>query len=161
MWGGYNKGSKISGNDDLYIMGGGTRPSSTAPIVPTANGASGIGGAGLGVNFPAKNLSSTAASSLGFLFGKVGGNLLEVQLQALQNDNKLNILSSPSITTLDNQKAYTENGERVPFVTLSTSGTGGTPTQTTTRTITPTRTARIKGGTRTWLGGRMPPRPNN
>jgi type IV pilus assembly protein PilQ len=132
MWGGYNKGSKISGNDDLYIMGGGTRPTSTAPIVPTANGPIGIGGAGLGVNFPAKNLSSTAAASLGLLFGQVNGNLLEVQLQALQNDNKLNILSSPSITTLDNQKAYTENGERVPFVTLSTSGTGGTPTQTTT-----------------------------
>jgi type IV pilus assembly protein PilQ len=55
-----------------------------------------------------------------------------VQLQALQADNKLNILSSPSITTLDNIKAYTENGERVPFVTLSTTTSGGTPTQTTT-----------------------------
>jgi type IV pilus assembly protein PilQ len=131
MWGGYNKGSKISGNDDLYIMGGGTRTSSTSPIVPTANGPIGIGGVGLGVNFPAQNLTSTAAASLGLLFGKVGGNLLEVQLQALQNDNKLNILSSPSITTLDNQKAFTENGERVPFVTLSSSG-GSTPTQTTT-----------------------------
>jgi len=66
---------------------------------------------------------------LGVLFGKVGENLLEVQLQALQKDNKLNILSSPSITTLDNQKAYTENGEKVPYVTTETSG--GTTTQTT------------------------------
>ena len=86
----------------------------------------------MGVNFPAQNLTSTAAGSLGLLFGTIGGNFLEVQLQALQKDNKLNILSSPSITTLDNQKAFTENGERVPFVTLTTSGTGGTPTQTTT-----------------------------
>jgi len=85
----------------------------------------------LGVNFPAQNLTATAAGSLGLLFGTLNGNFLEVQLQALQNDNKLNILSSPSITTLDNQKAYTENGERVPFVTLSSSG-GSTPTQTTT-----------------------------
>jgi type IV pilus assembly protein PilQ len=132
MWGGYNKGSKISGNDDLIVTGGGTRTSSTSDITPTANGAIGIGGVGLGANFPANNLSSTAAASLGLLFGKVGGNLLEVQLQALQEDNKLNILSSPSITTLDNQKAYTENGERVPFVTISTTSGGSTPTQTTT-----------------------------
>ena len=136
MWGGYNKGSRISGNDDLYIRGGGTRASTGAPTdattyTPTANGAIGLGGQGLGVNFQAKNLASTAAASLGLLFGKVDGNFLEVQLQALQSDNKLNILSSPSITTLDNQKAYTENGERVPFVTLSSSG-GSTPTQTTT-----------------------------
>ncbi len=54
---------------------------------------------------------------------------MEVQLQALQKDSKLNILSSPSLTTLDNQKAFTENGERVPYVTQQTSG--GTITYTT------------------------------
>jgi type IV pilus assembly protein PilQ len=119
MWGGYNKGSNISGNDDLIVTGGGISPSGS------------LGAKGLGVNFPAGNVSGAVGGSLGLLFGKVGGNLLEVQLQALQNDNKLNILSSPSITTLDNQKAYTENGERVPFVTLSSSA-GSAPTQTTT-----------------------------
>ena len=136
MWGGYNKGSKISGNDDLIIMGGGTQVSSTpgtaTPLIPTGGANNGIGNVGLGVNFPANNLSSTAAASLGVLFGKVGGNLLEVQLQALQADNKLNILSSPSITTLDNQTASTENGAKVPFVTLSSGTSGSTPTQTTT-----------------------------
>ena len=81
------------------------------------------------MNFPAALDTSTPLGSLGLFFGKIGGNMLEVQLQALQKDNKLNILSSPSITTLDNQKAYTENGERVPYVTTETSG--GTTTQTT------------------------------
>jgi type IV pilus assembly protein PilQ len=60
------------------------------------------------------------AGSLGLLFGTIGGNILEVQLQALQKDGKINILSSPSITTLDNQMAYTENGEKVPYVSTST-----------------------------------------
>ena len=60
------------------------------------------------------------AASLGLMFGSIGGNLLDLQLSALQNDGKLNILSSPSITTLDNQKAFTENGERVPYSTLDT-----------------------------------------
>lgn len=120
QWGGYNQGH-IGGKEDLIITGG--------SIAPTGS----LGGEGLGINFPANATatSSNPYASLGLLFGKVGGNLLEVQLQALQTDSKLNILSSPSITTLDNQKAYTENGERVPFVTLSSSS-GSTPTQTTT-----------------------------
>jgi type IV pilus assembly protein PilQ len=57
-------------------------------------------------------------------------NLLELQLQALQNDGKLNIISSPSIITLDNQKAFTESGERVPYVSVATGvGNVGTTQQ--------------------------------
>ena len=58
------------------------------------------------------------------MFGTIGGNILEVQLNALQIEGKLNILSSPSITTLDNQKAFTENGAKVPYVTQEVSSTG-------------------------------------
>jgi type IV pilus assembly protein PilQ len=130
MWGGYNKGTNISGNNDFIVTGGGTRTSTTSPINPTASGPVSMGGTGFNVNLQANNLGSAASSSLALLFGKISGNYLEVQLQALQQDNKLNILSSPSITTLDNQEAFTENGERVPFVTLQTSS-GSAPTQTT------------------------------
>jgi type IV pilus assembly protein PilQ len=62
------------------------------------------------------------AGSLGLMFGTIGGNILELQLNALQQDGKLNILSTPSITTMDNQMAYAENGERVPYVTQQVSG---------------------------------------
>jgi type IV pilus assembly protein PilQ len=91
------------------------------------------------VNFPAGSagtgiLDAAAGplGTLGLMFGVIGGNLLEVELQALQKDSKLNIISSPSITTLDNQKAFTENGQKVPFVTLTTSVPGALPTQTVT-----------------------------
>ena len=67
-------------------------------------------------------------ASLGLMFGSIGGNILDLQLNALQKDGKLNILSSPSITTLDNQKAFTENGEKVPYSTLDTSVTPPTRT---------------------------------
>jgi type IV pilus assembly protein PilQ len=122
MWGGYNRSSQ--GKEDLIVTGGGVSP--TGPIGGTGTAPQ---RSGLGANFPAGNVSSLVGGSLGLLFGRMDGNLLEVQLQALQKDNKLNILSSPSITTLDNQKAFTENGERVPYVTTETSG--GTTTQTT------------------------------
>jgi len=124
MWG----GNYYTGN--VTTTGGGTRTGTTAPINPTAEGPLGIGGTGFVSNFAASNLTKLASGSLALLFGTIGGNILEVQLQALQQDSKLNILSSPSITTLDNQKAFTENGQRVPFITTTTSS--GTTTQTVT-----------------------------
>ena len=107
---------------------GGTAGSTTPPgnalsggYTP-ATGAPGISGQGFGVNFPvAAGAMTGGAASLGLIFGSIGGNLLDLQFSALQNDSKLNILSSPSITTLDNQKAFTENGQRVPYSTLDTS----------------------------------------
>lgn len=67
-------------------------------------------------------LATTAAGSLSLFFGKVGGSLLDMQLLALQKDGKLNILSRPSITTLDNQTAFTENGEKVPYLSTDADG---------------------------------------
>ena len=40
----------------------------------------------------------------------------------MEKEGVLNILSSPSLTTLDNKMAYTENGERVPYVTKNDDG---------------------------------------
>jgi len=121
IWGGYRNSPQ--GNNDLIIMSGGNREASDQPINPTGNQI-GLSKTGLGVVFPAKNMSDIASASLGLIFGKIDGNVLEVQLQALQNDNKLNILSSPSITTMDHKKAYTENGARVPYVTTERDASG-------------------------------------
>ena len=120
MWGGQHSNT-VGGSENLIVTGGSSAP------------AGALGSKGLGANFPAALASTTPMGSLGLLFGTIGGNLLEVQLQALQKDSKLNILSSPSITTLDNQKAFTETGQRVPFITTTPSTTAGTaPTQTVT-----------------------------
>jgi len=63
-----------------------------------------------------------AGLSLGVAAGRFGGNILYAQLLALQEEGQLNILSSPSITTMDNQTAYTEHGERIPFETTDDEG---------------------------------------
>jgi type IV pilus assembly protein PilQ len=72
-------------------------------------------------DFSAQPSTGTAAL-LDLSFGTVGGNILELQLSALQKDGKLNILSSPSIMTADNQMAFTENGEEIPVRTLDKDG---------------------------------------
>ncbi len=53
--------------------------------------------------------------------------LYGAMIQALKERTKSNLLSTPSILTMDNEEAYIVVGENVPFVTGSVStGTGGT-----------------------------------
>ena len=70
------------------------------------------------VDLPADALSGFDPFTLGLVYQNIGDVLLNVQLSALQDQGKLNILSSPSITTLDNQTAYIESGQDVPFQTV-------------------------------------------
>jgi type II secretory pathway component GspD/PulD (secretin) len=56
----------------------------------------------------------TAGATLGIIAN--GPDIsLEVQLSALQTDGKINILSSPSIATLDNNQAIIESGTTIPY----------------------------------------------
>ena len=67
------------------------------------------------VNLPAMGLGGFDPMTLGLIYTRVGEYLLSVQLSALQDQGKLHILSSPSITTLDNQTALIESGQDVPY----------------------------------------------
>jgi type IV pilus assembly protein PilQ len=70
------------------------------------------------VDLPAQSLSGFEPFSLGMVYQNVGDVLLTAQLSALQDKGKLNILSSPSITTQDNNTATIESGEEIPFQTV-------------------------------------------
>lgn len=91
----------------------------------TAGGA-GLTDGGFVSDFPAQfaqGLDPQAGFSLGFLSEKFGGSeLLSMQLSALQRSGQIKILSSPSITTLDNEKAVIESGEERAY--RVTTGTG-------------------------------------
>jgi type IV pilus assembly protein PilQ len=93
------------GSNSTGVVG---QPFSEEGIDPTS---------GWAVNFPAA-LTGGAGMTLGMAVEEVGSHLLAVQLSALQQEGKLNILSSPSITTLDNQSAVIESGDEVPFQTV-------------------------------------------
>jgi type IV pilus assembly protein PilQ len=70
------------------------------------------------VDLPARGLGGFEPFTLGAIYQNIGDVLLTAQLSALQDQGKLNILSSPSITTLDNQTAYIESGQDIPFQTV-------------------------------------------
>ena len=67
------------------------------------------------VDLPALAIGSFNPSTLGLIYTRVGEYLLSAQLSALQDQGKLHILSSPSITTQDNKRAFIESGQDVPY----------------------------------------------
>lgn len=68
-------------------------------------------------------LAGTPGLSLGW--GELDEDLdIAVILSALNSQTNANILSTPSLLTLDNQEAYITVGQEVPFVTGSYSSTG-------------------------------------
>lgn len=50
-------------------------------------------------------------------------HVLDLELQALEEQGKSRTLASPRVTTLDNKEAVINSGERVPFFALSAEGT--------------------------------------
>ena len=67
------------------------------------------------VNLPAAALGGFNPMTLGLIYTRVGEYLLSAQLSALQDQGKLHILSSPSITTLDNKEATISSGSEIPY----------------------------------------------
>lgn len=81
-----------------------------------------------GINFGAGNslldlAGGNVGSGLALAFGSTS---LAGILQAFSGDSGINILSTPSILTLDNEEAEISVGEERPFVTGSYTGAGGT-----------------------------------
>ena len=64
---------------------------------------------------------------ISFGVGKIGGNGVNFAavVNALAGDSDVNILSTPSLVTLDNEEAEIIVGQNVPFVTGSFTNTGG------------------------------------
>jgi type IV pilus assembly protein PilQ len=73
----------------------------------------------LNVNLPVAN----AAGRIGFQIASLlDGNILDLELSALESENKGEIIASPRITVANQQEAYIEQGTEIPFVQSTSSG---------------------------------------
>lgn len=73
----------------------------------------------LNVNLPV----ASAAGSIGFQIANlVDGKILDLELSALESENKGEIIASPRITVANQQEAYIEQGTEIPFVQSTSSG---------------------------------------
>ncbi|MGR5503616.1 type IV pilus secretin PilQ [Vibrio sp. DNB22_10_4] len=74
----------------------------------------------LNVNLPAL---SDNASSIAFQVASLGTNtLLDLELSALQNESKAEIISSPRLITTNKKSAYIEQGTEIPYLKSTSSG---------------------------------------
>lgn len=111
-------GSNISARD--------TRARNIAnAVVPPSDGddESGVTTGDFDIGNLAAALASTPGLSLGW--GVVDDDLsMTVILNALEEQQNANILSTPSLLTLDNEEAFITVGQQVPFITGSFTNTG-------------------------------------
>jgi general secretion pathway protein D len=113
-------------NDGFYgsnINAGDARARNiAAAVLPPSDGDSSIDD-GVDLGDLAGALAGTPGLSLGW--GTIDDDFsMTVILNALKEQNNANILSTPSLLTLDNQEAYITVGQNVPFVTGSFTNTG-------------------------------------
>ncbi len=103
-------GSEATGKSDTVVVQGGSMmgvgPNSDANFLVDLPATAGPGSGG----------------AVNFLIGKIGNEILEVQLSAMENEGKGRVLSSPKIITQDNQKAYIESGDEIPYQTIQEGG---------------------------------------
>ncbi|HKJ94455.1 MAG TPA: type IV pilus secretin PilQ [Gammaproteobacteria bacterium] len=78
----------------------------------------GSGNEGLMVDLPATD----AAGSVGLAVGKIGSYLLQLELSAMENENRGDIISSPRVVTANQKEAFIKQGVEIPYQEASSSG---------------------------------------
>jgi type IV pilus assembly protein PilQ len=105
---------------DKYISIGGTKPGG----IETPDSGSFINSgdaAGLMVNLPSL-LGGVEGGSLGLVLGKVGSALLQLELTAMQQEGRGEIVSAPRVITSDQRKAVIKQGLEIPYQESTSSG---------------------------------------
>lgn len=77
----------------------------------------------LNVNLPASSLGANAVGALALsLFRLPAGLLLNLEISAMETDNRGKVVSSPRVTTANQQKALIESGTEIGYLEASASG---------------------------------------
>jgi type IV pilus assembly protein PilQ len=76
---------------------------------------------GLLVNLP-KVLGGNRGGGLGLIVGKIGSYLLQLELTAMQQEGKGEVVSSPRVITADQTKAIIKQGKEIPYQQATSSG---------------------------------------
>ncbi|WP_019613547.1 type IV pilus secretin PilQ [Psychromonas ossibalaenae] len=111
--------------EELGIKWGVTRSTTTdgGTSIGTSGTIDGIGNSGTAADRLNVNLPVAGAPSIAFQVAKLAnGQILDLELSALEKENKAEIIASPRITTANQQTAYIEQGTEIPYVESASSG---------------------------------------
>lgn len=107
-------------SDELGILWGVSEPTVDTSTPPPWGAGAGTSVTGdFNVNLPI----ASPAATIGFQVAKLAdGRLLDLELSALERENKGEIIASPRITTANQKEAYIEQGTEIPYVESASSG---------------------------------------
>lgn len=102
-----------------FVLGG-KRPGDVnyADTITAYEAPAGSGNEGLLVDLPVANPSG----ALGIALGKLGSNLLALELSAMQLEDRGEVISSPRVITSNQQEASIQQGVEIPYQEASSSG---------------------------------------
>ncbi len=103
-------------SDEIGVQFGMQRRNQAGDTVIVSGG--GLDDSGLMVDLPVGN----AAGSAGLAIGKVGSYLLQLELSAMESENRGEIISSPRVVTASHQQAEIKQGVQIPFEQATSSG---------------------------------------
>ena len=120
---GLNKETEFNGGNNIVSVGG-TRP---------GNPATGGGGV-VDPDFPDSSADGLlvdlgvagATSSIGMAIGKIGGYMLNLELQAMEAEGQGEVISSPRVLTSNQKTAFIESGTEIPYQQATSSGATST-----------------------------------
>jgi type IV pilus assembly protein PilQ len=98
----------------------------TIESLPIGQGAAAAVAGPLNVNLPAQGVTGNNATFAISLFNGAQTRFLNLEIQALESDGKVKLLSNPRVLTTNNIEALIEQGVEIPYQTTSA---GGTTTQ--------------------------------
>ncbi len=127
---GFNRSIGTSQSKREYLVGGGmtghldgTGNLDTGQFMGVGAGISdGAGTENLLVNLPSTLIEGGRGGAINLLVGKIGSFLLQLELSAMQQEGKGEVISSPRVITSDRNKATIKQGVEIPYQEASASG---------------------------------------
>ena len=120
---GIAKAAQIGSKQSFAIGAGNNRTFSE--LVPDQNGSNLTvpDGPGYLVDLGANAIQGHPAGALAMTLARAADYVLNLELSALENDNRGEVLANPRVMTSDREKAYIKQGTQVPYTTISDRGT--------------------------------------
>jgi type IV pilus assembly protein PilQ len=103
------------GNVEPTVVGGTVEGNLVIEPTTGFESPAGSGVEGLISSFPATAIAGASPAAIQLLVGKIGTRLLQLELSALQQDGRAEVISSPRVITADQQTAEISQGSLIPF----------------------------------------------
>ncbi len=111
------------GSGKVFAMGAGS--TTFGELVPDSSGShvSVPDGAGYLVDLGANAINGHPVGALGMTLARAADYVLNLELSALENDERGEILANPRVMTSDRELAFIKQGIQIPYETVSDKGT--------------------------------------